>query len=428
METLLYYIWQKQHYRALTPVGSLSGSAVEVIDPGIRNTDAGPDFFNAKIRIDGLLWVGNVEIHAKSSEWYVHGHQHDRNYDNCILHVVLKQDRPVFTASGVEIPACEIEVAPEMYDMAALLSQGVGELPCACRLKDLNSMQQHGWMDRLLVERLERKAGDVRKFYEMSDGEWSQTFYILLTRYFGFRVNNDPMERLARSLPLRILQKHRSSLFQLEALLLGQAGFLSDVDETAADYVIQLRDEYLFLKHKFGLEPLPSNAFRLHRIRPVASPHRRLAQLAAIWHHAEWIGDACLKSNYPEDLKPLFMPEVSDFWQSHYSLFGPAGETGPEKGRISENSYHLILINVVAPYLYAYAQERKIPLLAEKAVKLFELLPPENNRIIRLFRKAGVEVNSAADSQALIQLMDGYCTSGKCFFCHWGISLFSLKK
>lgn len=420
MEALLHYLWHHKRYRSLVPKGTLAGSAVSVLHPGVPNDDAGPDFFNAKIYIDDLLWVGNVEIHLKSSDWHQHGHQHDMQYNNCVLHVVSVYDKEAYMEQGVPVATCEMEVDESLLQKAAALVKD-GPLACGSRIGQLSLMEQHRWMDRLMAERLEQKAQEVSYFYASSDGEWSQAFYLVLMRYFGFKVNNEAMERLARSLPFRLLQKHRNNLLQLEAMLMGQAGLLREIEPTADAYLVRLADEYRFLAHKFSLKPLPEGVFRFHRIRPVASPYRRLAQLAAMFHRHEWLADSCLHFDKLADLEALFRVPLTGYWQQHTSP-GSCALKGGQKGMgtISVEAYRLLVVNVVAPFLYAYGRERKEPAYEEKALGLYELLPAEDNRDIRRFNACGIKAEHAGDSQALLQLVRHYCEPKRCFLCQWG--------
>ncbi len=424
MEYLLHYLWSSRRYLALKPCGSRVGCSLEVLHPGLLNRDAGPDFFNAQVCIDGVLWVGNVELHIRASDWQIHGHEKDTAYDNCILHVVQTYDKPALNSRGEEIPTCEMVIAPTVMRNAQEWMEQTTFPICANKLLHLDAMACHAWMDRLVAERLQRKADDILRLYHTTGGEWSQTFYILLSRYFGFRVNGDAMERMARSLPLRFLQKHRGSLLQLEAMLMGQAGLLPLSKNIQEDnYFYKLRQEYDFLRHKFDLQPLPPSTVRLHRIRPTASPYRRIAQLASILHHTEWIADACVQTHDLKQLYELLAPPVSDYWQHHTAPSHQVTKASAKHGRLGQEAFRLLLINVVAPYRYAYACERHSTHPALAAHELLEQLPPEDNRFIRQFQFAGIHPAHAADSQALMQLADAYCQVKKCFRCHWGQTL-----
>ena len=261
MERLLHYVWKYKLY-ASTPLTTTEGLPIAVIDPGIQNTDAGPDFFNAKIKIDGTVWAGSVEIHEKASDWLLHHHDSDKAYDSVILHVTGVNDASICRMNGEPIPQLILSV-PE-------------------RIQDVDSVHLASWMDALLGERLERKTEDIYRLLDQYQEDWNEVFYILLTRSFGFGVNSDAFEWLAKSLPLRYIQKQRASESQVEAMLFGQAGMLSE--EGSCHYYRLLRREYEFLRHKFGLKPLDDSLFKSLRIRPTNFPHVKLAQLAAIWH------------------------------------------------------------------------------------------------------------------------------------------------
>ena len=265
MEGLLQYIWQHKLWLSEDMVTN-DGRKVRVIDPGLLNTDSGPDFFNAKVEIDGHLWVGNVEIHVRASDWKRHHHDEDPAYDNVILHVVEKDDAPVSRINGEVIPQVVLQVSPRFNECYDRLVNAQVELPCAARLGEVPALTVTEWIEALAFERLHGKVDRVRELYDRYNGSWEDICYVLLARTLGFGINNDAFERLARVTPLRLLHKHRDSILQVEALLFGQAGLLGGAhsDDT---YYQQLMREYAFLANKFSLRPIEGTAWRLFRSR-----------------------------------------------------------------------------------------------------------------------------------------------------------------
>ena len=419
MEQLLQYLWKYRLYRA-TDLQTTQGESLEIIDTGIQNRDAGPDFFNAKIKINGTVWAGSVEIHEKASDWFLHGHDSDKAYDNVILHVVQTEDTLVYRSNHDLIPQWEIIVPSTILrNMEWLLSHD-GDIPCFERLPEIDTLYQTEWLDRLLCERLERKTADIYKWLDLYKQDWNEAFYILLCRNFGFGVNSDIFERLARSLPLKYIQKQRGSVSQIEALFLGQAGMLEEPCQEFHHYYRFLQQEYQFLRKKFGLEPLEPHLFRRLRVRPNASPYIKLAQLAAIWVKHDTLFSALLNAGNLREIKSYLRAETSEFWDTHYNF----RESSPmHKKVLGDKALDIILINTVAPMMFAYGKYHHLPEYTERALMVLERIPPEENRIIHMFRTAGILARNAGDTQALIQLKRNYCEQKKCLFCHFGFQL-----
>lgn len=422
MEQLLQYIWKYRLYQA-GELRTTQGETLEVLDTGIRNQDAGADFFNAKIRINGTLWAGSVEIHEKASDWNRHGHASDKAYDTVILHVVLEDDAVIWRTNREPIPQWVMVVPERVRRNVDWLLHRDGELVCFERLPEIEPIHRTEWMDRLLCERLERKTQDIYRWLDQHNQDWNEAFYILLCRNFGFGVNSDIFERLARSLPLRCIQKQRGSASQIEAMFFGQAGMLEEPHEEFHYYYRLLQQEYQFLRKKFGLEPLDSYLFRRLRMRPTASPYIKLAQLAAVWIKHDTLFSALLNAGTLREIKEYLRVETTEFWDTHYNF----REASPAKKKLlGDKSLNIILINTVAPMMFAYGQYHRLPEYTERALKVLERIPPEENHIIRMFRAASIEVKHAGDTQALIQLKRAYCEQKKCLYCRFGFQL--LKK
>lgn len=420
MERLLHYVWKYRLYPS-TFLLTTDGRSVEVIDPGMPNTDAGPDFFNAKIKIADTLWAGSVEIHTKASDWLVHHHDRDKAYDGVILHVVEQADFQVCRTNGEPLPQLVLAVPEAVAKNIDWLLYRDVSLPCLGFIPQIEPLHITSWLGALLSERLERKTADIFQLLDQYANDWNEVFYITLTRNFGFGVNNDIFERLARSLPLRFIQKQRSSHSQIEALLFGQAGMLEEPGD--CHYYRLLQREYQFLRHKFDLTPLDGSQMKNLRTRPVNFPYLKLAQLASIWVQHDTLFSVILEAGTIGQIKQCFRVSPSDYWETHYH-FRSASAKKPKP--VGENSLIILLINTVVPMLFAYGVRNKQPEYCERAVRILENLPPEKNSIVDTFRRAGIRVGHAGDSQALIQLKREYCEKKKCLYCRIGFR--SLKQ
>lgn len=417
MERLLHYVWKYKLYTA-TPLITTEGRPVQVIDPGMQNTDAGPDFFNAKIKIDGTLWVGSVEIHDKSSDWLLHHHDTDKAYDCVILHIIGFNDFQPVRTNGNPIPQMLLTVPENILRSIDWLLHREAALPCLDHITGIAPLHIACWMEALLSERLERKTHDIFLLLDAYQTDWNEVFYITLTRNFGFGVNNDAFERLAKSLPLRCIQKQRNSHSQIEAMLFGQAGMLEE--ENDDHYYRLLQREYDFLRHKFGLSPMEDFVFKNLRTRPVNFPYLKVAQLAALWVRYDTLFSAILEARSTGEIKKYFRIPPSGYWETHYHF----RYASPRKEKtIGENALNILLINTVVPMLFAYGLHNKRPEYCERATRLLESIPPEKNTIVTTFYNAGITVRHAGDSQALIQLKREYCEKKKCLYCRIGFRM-----
>lgn len=427
MEKLMQYVWQ---HRLYNPINMLTndGRRLRVIDPGTLNTDAGPDFFNAKIEIDGRMWAGNVEMHVRASDWMRHHHDHDRAYDNVILHVVDKDDAPVYRGNGELIPQYVLQCSARFTDKYAALVNSTATLPCAGFLASMPPLVIAEWVEAMAFERLHGKVERLRALYDAFHGSWEDVCYVTLARNLGFGINNDAFERLARITPLRLLHKHCDSLLQIEALLYGQAGMLVSSLHPADRYYQQLCREYSFLANKFSLQPMEPQAWKSFRIRPQNFPHRRIAMLAHyVLDGFRLMQDMC-SANDEKELRALFSITLTGYWAEHYS-FGDAAHGNSVA--IGNSSIDIILINTVAPLYYALSEMSGDYAMSDKAVALLESLRAERNTIVELFRHAGVKCDDALTSQALIEVRREYCEPRKCLYCTIGHKLLSeaaLKK
>lgn len=417
----MQYVWKHRLWRSEDMVTN-TGKKVRVVDPGLLNTDAGPDFFNAKIEIDGHMWVGNVEMHYRATDWKRHRHDSDKAYDSVILHVVAKDDAPVRRTNGELIPQLVLEVSPQFNaDYASLVGATI-EVPCATKIKQVPHLTIVEWVEGLAFERLHGKVERIHQLLDSFNGSWEDVCYVTLARNFGFGINNDAFERLARRTPLRLLGKHSDSVLQIEALLFGQAGMLDAQKPGMDSYYNQLCTEYAFLSNKFQLTPMEKESWKLFRIRPQNFPYRRIAMLAQFIEGGFRMMNRILEAEGEKEMRALFEVELSGYWTKHYT-FGKPNERAT--ATLSRSSIDIILINTVAPLLYAYGELTGNYEMTDKSIKLLEDLRAENNSIVSHFVAYGIDCPDALTSQALVQLKREYCDARKCIYCKIGHHLLS---
>jgi len=391
MEKLLHYAW-KHKILPLRELKTSEGQELEIIDPGMSNMNAGPDFFNAKVKIDDVLWAGNVELHLRSSDWYRHGHQDDAAYDNVILHIATVVDSEVETKAGKKLPQLEMPIPERLQQDYQQLITTMDYPRCHRLIPKFDILKVHSWMDALLDERLHERASRVLERLALVNNDWERAFMITLARNFGFSLNGDAFERWGRIVPFQAAAKHRNHLNQVEAIFLGVAGLLGKVDNEA------LVNEYAFLKHKFSIsDELQPSDWRYLRTRPQNFPHQRIRQLAILFQSGRATLSRILEA---ETLEAV------------YDCFKLEG--------LSKSSMNLLVINTVVPVLCAYAECMGEEQYSERAIDFLESLKAEENYILRQWRSCGLSVSTAADSQALIQLKRQYCDRIDCLRCRFG--------
>jgi hypothetical protein len=431
MEQLLHYTWKLKLF-PLKELLTSDGMLVEVIDPGKHNSDAGPDFINAKIRINGTMWAGNVEIHDKSSDWYVHGHDKNSDYDNVILHVAKVLDTEVMKSNGQYVPQLQLDVPPHVQAHYDELRRTEEYPPCYKVIPDLPSLTVHSWMAALQVERLERKTADIRRRVEHCNGSWEDGYFTTLARNYGFGINGDVFEQWAQNVPLSAVAHHRDDLFQIEAIFFGQAGLL-ELDAVPEcyqqqalndGYFARLRNEYQYLAHKFSMKPINFRLWRFLRLRPQNFPHIRLAQLANLYYQQKAGLSQLIECETLDELKHVLSSQVTPYWETHYT-FG--SESAKNAKHLSVGSINLLMINTAIPMLFAYGRHQSKEVLCDKAFEFLEQLKAENNHIIRMWQQVGLPVKSAGDSQALIQLKKEYCDKKDCLRCRFGYEYLKRK-
>ena len=417
MEKLLHYVWKHKIF-PLEMLRTASGQPVEVIDPGLPTMNAGPDFFNAKLKIEGTLWVGNVEIHRQASDWFRHGHDRDKSYDTVILHVVGVSDCEVYRTNGELIPQILLPCPETVRQRYNELKQADIYPPCYSIFGVLPQLTVHSWLSALQVERFEQKARIISKRLEQFNQHWEDVFFITLARNFGFGLNGDAFESWANHIPFRSVDKHRDNLFQVEAFFLGQAGLLEEETDDRDMYHQKLQKEFRYLQHKFDLPtPMSVDQWRFLRLRPGNFPHVRLAQLAYLYHKEQALFSRIMEAETLDAVKKILAGGTSLYWEEHFNFRKTSSR---RTKRVGENALNLIVINTVIPFLYAYGLHKADEMLCERATCFLEALKAENNYVTRLWSGAGLPVYTAADSQALLQLQKEYCEKKDCLRCRFG--------
>ena len=414
MEQLLHYVWKHKIF-PLKELKTTTGQQVEVIDTGLANTDAGPDFFNAKLKLDGVLWIGNIEIHERSSDWFKHGHHADAGYNSVILHIASEIDTEISRSNGERIPQIQLICPEAVRTNYKELLETDSYPPCYRIIPSLPPFTAHSWMTALQMERFEQKATLLNERLKRCQGNWEDAFFITLARNFGFGLNGDAFETWAHQLPFRAVDKHRNDLFQIEAIFFGQAGILEDSDGDG--YYLRLKKEYTYLQHKFGLIPMDASLWRFLRLRPANFPHIRIAQLACLYHRAYGLLSRIMETETLQGVRDILKGGTSEYWLTHYT-FGGSSPSRPKT--LSNTSLDLLIINTVVTFLYAYGLHKGNRVLCARAGSFLEELKAENNYITRMWEQCGMKTSNAADSQALIQLKKEYCDKKKCLYCRIG--------
>lgn len=423
-EDFLHFLWRTRRFDA-TALVTTEQQPLHIVQPGTHNTHAGPDFFNARIRLGNTEWAGNVEMHLRSSEWLVHGHHHDAAYDNVILHVVWEDDDPVRRPDGSLVPCLVLRgrVDTSLLQRYQQLLHEQAWISCAPRILQTPSIIRFNWLDRLTAERLEQKTLALSGYLAATDNHWEESFYRLLAYSFGLKVNGEPFEMLARSLPAVILAKHKHDLFQLEALLFGQAGLL----ETSFDeeYPNKLAKEYRFLRHKYSLTPIAGSNWKFLRLRPANFPSVRIAQFAALIHQSSHLLSQILEADSVRAAGRLFQVELTGYWQTHYR-FGQVSDKRPK--RIGDDFINILALNTLIPTVFLYGKMRHLPDYQAKALRWLDELQPEANAVITGWQDLGIVPRNGCETQALLHLKKHYCDAKRCMECAIGGYLLVAQK
>ncbi len=421
-ERLLQFIWQFQYFNKQA-LSTYDGAPLQVLHPGQLNTNQGPDFSQGKIKIDTTIWAGNIELHVKASDWHIHKHAADKNYNNIILHVVWQNDAAVQDENGNHIPTLELQpyVPAIMMQKYTQLMEHKGFVPCEGHLPVLSGIAWFAWKERLAIERLMRKSKEVLVLLAESNDHWEEVFWWMLAKNFGIPVNADVFQKVAKSVSINILAKHKNQLHQLEALLLGQAGLLND--EFTDDYPLMLQKEYRFLAKKYSLQQV-HKAPSFLRMRPANFPTVRLAQLAMLIHQSSHLFSRIKDTKTITDIQNMFVVTANDYWHYHYTFTEPTPYSPKSLGKQMANN---IIINTIIPVLFAYGASHNEQQFKDIPIKWLLQLPPENNTITNKWKEKEVLNQNALDSQALIELKNNYCNKRLCLDCAVGNKLLPIK-
>jgi hypothetical protein len=426
-EEFLHYLWKYGLYDQDRLFDNEKNKII-VLDPGEYNHDSGPDFFNARILVAGTIWAGNVEIHTKSSHFDNHGHHNDPAFNNVILHVVADNDKRVFNSKGEEILTAKISFDLSLYERYTCLVNNPYIIACQEDIKGIDKILMRHWLNSLVIERFQTKTASILKILSETGNNWEETFYRVLARYFGFRVNTEPFEMLATALPFRIIRKHSDNIFQIEALLFGTAGLLEAglfKEALSDEYYRNLLKEYSVLSVKYSIRPLHGWLWKFSRLRPPNFPTVRLSQLAAMLSVAGGVFSKVLEVTDIKQIKELFEVSASSYWDNHF-VFGKKSRSVIKN--TGSQAVDILLINAVIPMIFVYGQSRDCQDISERALSLLENITPEDNIITTEWKAVGIVADSAFYSQALIQLRNEYCKKRKCLNCRIGNNIISQGK
>lgn len=418
-ENLLHFIWKLKLFSS-NKLQTIHGEIIEIISTGIENVNGGPDFLNAKIVIDKQLWAGNIEIHINSSDWYVHNHEIDGNYDSIILHVVWEHDVEIFRKTNEAIATLELKnyISKDLLNKhRQLFSKTKKWINCENDIITINSFVFTHWFERLYFERLEQKSGQIQRILTNTNNNWEATLFVLLAKNFGLKINADAFMNFATSLDFSIVRKVSSNSEQLEALFFGQAGLLSNDYESG--YFEELKKEYSYLKSKFHLIPISKGQIQFFRLRPNNFPTIRLSQLVELYHNYQNLFSKVIEINTVEGYYDLLNVSTSSYWETHYTF-----ETASKKSvkKLTKSFVDLLLINTIIPLKFVYLKSLGRTDFSS-LITIIEQIKPEKNTIISMFNEHKIKSNNAFETQALLQLKNEYCNKQRCLHCSIGKEL-----
>ncbi len=415
-EDFLHHVWKYKLFNT-TQLKTVEGERIQLLNSGEHNFNSGPDFFNAKLSIDKQLWAGNVEIHIKSSDWYVHGHEKDKNYDTIILHVVWEHDMEIYRKNNAIISTLELNKYIDkstLINYQKLFSIQPKWINCENEIKTINQFELSNWLERLYIERLEQKSSVIQQLLDNSKNDWEAVLFKMLFKNFGLKVNAEAFFNLATAIDFSIIRKERHKLKTIEALLFGQAGFLSDTIEDV--YYQELQQEYEYLQKKYKLKPIVNSQFHFFRLRPNNFPTIRIAQLAFLVYKHDDLFLKMIEITQVNDFYKLLDISVSEYWKTHYS-FTSISKKSIKK--ITKPFIDLVLINTIIPLKFLYLKYINVQEEGE-LIKLANTLKPEKNAIITKFSGLGITTTNTLESQALLQLKNEYCVKQRCLECKLG--------
>ena len=417
-EEFIQFIWKHRFYRGAA-LKTSCGLDLEVVNPGEQNVHAGPDFFNARIRLDGMLWAGNVEIHRYSSDWYKHGHHLDPAYNNVILHVVNNLDSEVANSLGRRIPTLVPDYPASLILRKEELLKNDSWLPCSGYIKNYPTHKLKQWLNKLQVQRTAQKSYRIDGFRSSFYKEREEAFYLALASGFGLPVNSLPFELLSKGIPFQHLNKHRDNLFDLEALCFGHSGLLYPA-RGMGPYPSSLWERYLELRHHLPGNPVPHHLWKLLRLRPASFPTLRISQFAFTLHQRAPLVDHILSAGSLTELEQLLRAGASEYWDTHY-LFGKCSPPSPKY--MGQHSVAMLIINVIVPFLHALERVEPGSKSGSRADEILSQMKAESNQVIHNWQKFGIIAGNAQESQALIQLYNVFCKQKRCLECQIGASL-----
>jgi hypothetical protein len=417
-EEFLQFVWE-HHLFSKGELQTVDGRPIKILSAGRANYDSGPDFFNARVQIADTIWAGNIEVHHKSSQWFQHKHDTNPAYNNVILHVVELFDKPV-VVNGEELPTFVMSYPTELFENFEQLLKSKKWIACEDKLPSVDPFILRFWYSSLMTERLQSKTQSILEILGQNTNNWNETFYQLIARNFGLKTNAIPFELLSRSISLQLLSKHKNSLFQIEALLFGQAGFLNET-LLGDDYYLSLRNEYSFLYKKYNLAGIDAHLWKFLRLRPVNFPTIRIAQLAALINQSTALFSKILETNSLDEIQKLFDVTASEYWNTHYRFNKISSENKPK--HLGDTVFQNLVINTIAPLFFVYGDLHSNQPLKDRALHFLEQLPSEQNQIIGKWSELKIVSQTAFESQALIQLKKQYCENKKCLHCQLGAKI-----
>ncbi len=422
-EDLLHFVWKTKRIR-LTELETTDGQQLEIVDFGFHNHDAGPDFSNGKVKVGTTTWIGHIEMHVRSSDWNRHSHSSDLAYDNVVLHVVYQHDQEIYRKDGSKIPTLELadlidSILMERYD--DLISQAHW-IPCQSILPELNLTSLPIWLERLSVERLERKVTEYRQLLDKQSNDWDQVFHIAMLQRLGLRVNKVAFYNIGLNLPLQILLKHQDDIQTVEALLFGTAGYLGETLEDNI-YHAGLKSTYTFLAHKYKLAPIDNTQVKHGRLRPQNLPTIRLAQYARLIETHGRLFSRIIECRSIGQIEALLATKITGgFWYDHYTF---AKTSTPIEKTLGKSTIYSLIINLVSPMIFLKGRMTDNEELILLSQQLLEAIKPESNSIITQWKSLGINPENARESQALLQLKNEYCDHVRCLDCTIGYKILS---
>lgn len=423
-ERLLHYIWQHKLYHA-AELETTTHQAIHVIHPGYPHQDAGPDFKQAIISIGDMTWAGNVEIHLKTSDWLQHGHQHDPKYQNIILHIVYSHDMEISKNEQAAFPTLELKdyIPKEILTAYQQLSLSDNLLPCRQQIPEITPLTFTSFISSFAMERLFQKQQNILEMVEACKGNWEEAFFRLLAINFGFKTNTTAFELLGKHLPYRYIAKHAHVQLQVYALIFGQAGMLENEEPEDDDYYAKLQKEYQYLRYKYKLTPIHEKNWNRLRLRPANFPAIRLAQFSELLHHEPDLFKQLISSSPPFLFDSIFSHKPHDYWENHF-MFNKS--TKSHSITLGKKAIELIVINTIAPFLFAYAHFHGNETLQMHSINLLEETAFEENKTTLFYRDAGFPSKDALCSQAILEIANNFCKKKKCLAC--AIGSFILKR